>query len=419
MKFYYILLVSLLMLILTSACRKESGLIPDYNRGEPYYSDVPIEHLWSQSVEPGERENFLRGVKHTSDMILLITSRWLGAFSMETGAMLWKYEPEHDQTIWEDSDLIETGDKLILFQIGWGIMTILDKNTGQLIERKRFFDMPGIQGWPSSVEKWNDKIIVYTRHFYEPGDDMGLHNVYELDPFDMSVKLLASEEGVHSSSHVKRILIDTVDSKAYVYFRADKDGIRQMNFLEIDLVNQSYRKQRIQLTLSLHAYVPVHIPMVKQNNLLLIELGSEFGTTAINIGDGSVVWNKKGGVVAGDSETFYPFYHEGRLYLSSIVQFLNVDILTGKQIWLNEGYFISSTGIDFYPNKDLAIKYHNYRSSLGILDLHDGSMLLKLEASSLGDAKHFTTNPLYIEKLDAWVVGTDDFTLHCFKWPFK
>jgi outer membrane protein assembly factor BamB len=418
-KFNYIFFGSLLWLFLSSACRKESGFIPDYNRGEPYYSDLSFEHLWSESVEPGERENFLRGVKHTSDLILLITSRWLGAFSMETGAMLWKYEPEHDQTIWEDSDLIESGDKLILFQSAWGIMTILNKNTGQLIERKRFQDIPGIQGSPLSVGKWNDKIIVYTRHLYEPDDDMGFHNVYDLNPFDMSVKLLASEEGVHSSSHVKRILIDTLDSKAYVYFRAEEDGIRQMNFLEIDLINHSYRKQRIQLTSALHFHVHADIPIVKINNLLLIELGSEFGTTAINISDGSIVWNKEGGVVAGDSEKFYPFYHLGRLYLSSIVQFLNVDILTGKQIWSNDGYFISRTGIDFYPNKDLAIKFHNYRSSLGILDLNDGSTLVKVDASSLGNAKHFETNPLYIEKLDAWVVGTDDFTLHCFKWPFK
>lgn len=414
-----ILITVLLLTLLFSSCNKETGLFPDYDRQSPYYSDVSFDHLWLQSVSPGERENFMRGVKSTSDMILLITSRWLGAFSMENGTLLWKYEPEHDQTIWEDSDLIETEDKLILFQSAWGIITILNKNTGQLIERKRFFDIPAIQGWPSSVEKWNNKIIVYTSHSYEPGGALGLHKIYEVDPLDMSARLLASEEGVYSSSHVKRILIDSVDSKAYVYFRTDEDGIRQMNFLEINLIQNNYRKQRIHLTSPMHFYVNAYTPMVKQENLLLIDLGSEFGITAVNIENGSVVWNRKGGVVAGDSETFYPFYHAGRLYLSSIVRFLNVDFLTGKQKWLNQGYFISSTGLDFYPHKHLALQFQNYRSTIGILDLNDGTLLGKMDAIALSSAKHFVTNPLYIDKLDAWVVGTDDFTLHCFKWPFK
>ncbi len=405
------------MLFFTSACQKET-VLPDNNRGEPYY-DISFEHLWSESVEPGVSENFPRGVKRSSDMILLITSNWLGAFSMDNGAMLWKYEPEHDQTILEDSDFIESEDKLIFFQSGFGIMTILNKNTGQLIERKRFFDIPGIQGWPSSVEKWNDKIIVYTTHLLEPGGNMGVHNVYEVDPSDMSVRLLASEEGVHSSSHKKKILIDSVGNKAYIYFRADEDGIRHMNFLEIDLVQYNYRKQRIQLISPLNFHVHQDIPMAKQNNLLLIELGSEFGTTAINIEDGSILWNKKGGVVAGESESFYPFYHLGRLYLSSIIQFKNIDVATGKQIWLNKGFYINRHGIDFYPRKHLAMQFQNYRGSFGILDLHDGTMLAKLDASALGNAQYFATNPLYIEQLDAWVVCTDDFTLHCIKWPFK
>src|SRR5690606_10387313 len=141
MKIKFIVLGSLLMLLLTSACKKESGFLPDYDPQEPYYSTNSFEHQWSQTLEPGGEFDYIASLKTTSNLILLVSSRMIQAVSIVDGSPGWIYVPEPGNEILGDFEIFETPDQLMFFQkSAGGYFTVLNKASGSFIEKSGLWD---------------------------------------------------------------------------------------------------------------------------------------------------------------------------------------------------------------------------------------------------------------------------------------
>lgn len=415
MKYNYILKGSLFMLLFMSGCKKESGFLPAYDKREPYYNDVTFEHQWSQSVSKGREGNFVIGLKRTSNMILLVSSETIHSFSLD-GEPLWVYTPESNNRILGDFEIIETSDQLMFFQKGGGgHFTILDKSSGAFIERTSLRDLHGFEGTTLSVEKWNDKLYVLTYQLVSTGSAEVINRIYKLDPFSRDLTLLVSEDGFNHFHFYNPILIDSIQSKLYILFRTQDNSINFLNFIELNLLNDDYQNIRIdQLSTSSPIVTFRDTRLAKMDNIILTAFDSKTGFVAINISNNSIVWT----IPQSDYQSHF---HLGRLYLLDGREIKALDPMTGQQFWRTSelNFIFFDKELIFHPHKSMALIKRDFKSVLGIYDLHDGSILSKLNAVSLGNAKFFAGNSLYIESQDKVFVATDDFSIHCFKWPYK
>ncbi len=416
MKFKYILLGSLLMLLLTSACRKESGFLPDYDPQVPYYASSSFEHQWSQTLEPGGEFDNIASLKTTSNLILLVSSRMIQAVSIVDGAPVWIYMPEPGNEILGDFEIIETPDRLMFFQkSGGGYFTVINKTNGAFIEWGRMWDLPGFAGSPVSVEKWNDKLYIFSIDRLAPGGSEVLNHIYKLDPVSRELTLLISVEGSNFNIYNTPILIDSNSSKLYATYKKRENGIYFLNFIEINLEDDTYRNVRIKDFSTDDATYGLHITKLGiLDQMLLTGLDNDSGFAAIDTRDGSIIWTLP-------ISEYHPYTNAGKIYLLEGRELISVDPDTGKKLWSAKdiSYSDFNRHLVFHPNKAMALIKGNYNKNLSIYDLHDGSILGNLDVADMGDAIYIAGNSLYIESQDKIILATDDFTLHCFKWPFK
>ena len=411
MKLTYFFLTCILLLFFLG-CRKNSGLA-EYNSAVPYYSDIALEHQWSKYVIRGNG-NYVTGLKNTSNLILLFSTRVIYAFSMSDGELLWYYQPDFIPGIQGDLEIMETPDKLIFVQKSKeGYVTVLNKVNGAFVEGFSLMDMPGYSGTPASAAKWNDKLYLLSIEQRSPGAFEVNNNVYKFDPLSEELLLIGTEEGYNQTSVNTPILIDSISSKLYVTYKGFENNLYSLNFIEIDLDTDEFSSMRVRgyttddLIYSLKTFRDVKI-----DTLIFTALDRNSGFAAVDSRDGSIIWTT--------SRQFdYSYTHLGKLFLASLGEFTQVNQLTGKPIW-NSGIKAGfSDYVVFHPNKDMALISRVNSNVLRIYDLNDGSVLSEVDARNLGNSTHFPTNALYIENGGKVILATDAFAIHCFKSPFN
>jgi len=418
-----ILLYGFTLYLMLISCNKHDGDIIQTSDTFPVYSSSVLEKVWESQLDSAEnvQANVL-----IEDLLLISTFDVIYAFSIDKKEITWSFNFRELGLYLSNINANYFNGKLFIIanQSCGSDAIILDKSSGELIERLNLSDLPGVEG--------------SCRYFYMEGDQifMGTHRAnthpsnhfnfsFRLYQYDLSSRildLLYVDSLIYNSNStsVKPPVANYEQSHLYFgYTGTDGDNF-ELRVVEIPITGGE-GKLVIAKDMDGKPIQTSNAFIIKDQILVTsFHWSGPYSILAFDLSnDGEIIWGRH--VAATGNSILNPYEHQGGLYLqrrnnSSILQ--ERDLYSGEVIW-NRNFRNYSSDLKTIGGLPLGYMRSGSKNK-ALIDLGTGSILTVhniVEVSDIpGDL--FRNTSTTIEDGKKMVVVTLKGKIVCFRLPF-
>jgi len=281
-------LIILATSILTFSCKKDGGLLPEYDLNAPYYEDLEFEDLWSLDLThldfPGGL--YLSKIKLAGENILISYDQDVGilAINVLTGEILWHLQSNSGYEIAYNSDFISLPDRLVFFdRLG---ITSVDIFTGQVMSTATYSQIDGITGFATTFTTDERDIFALT---FQGATESGIQRLYKINPVTLESQLLVQLDVIITNNNNGNIYLDRINNKIYSLTATGFILSPNLILAEVNLNDNSHIIHEINehASLGLHTLAKqisvhnniVYLPSQFSNDLVAFDLesGSDLG----------------------------------------------------------------------------------------------------------------------------------------------
>jgi outer membrane protein assembly factor BamB len=406
--FLKIAILLLVSAILTLSCKKDHGSLPDYRESTPFYDDIPLLKIWSDTV-PSIHRSYIHAKTLGVDqgiLYLALTNREIVALDIVNQKKLWHNSLDSFlfEYIWDVGDEFKDEERILLFSTR-GI-AVLDAVSGGIKIQKKFNE---IIPTGTSVFACN---ILHGKYYFLSGKyafNPSLVYLWSFDPATENLSLVWSSDYEMLLNSSPGLFVDSVNNKLLFFYYTPSSGSQAYSIGSYDVKNDLFRSIAVghDHSISNTNYRKYYV----KNNQLIGNYSSTSAIDAINLSSGQVDWKAKG----------YYFKFFGDKLITNLGNELYLyNSNTGQLIWNTKNQFDSGMRqTAFHPTKPYLMHFDNVFFQMR--DLKDGQLLAKWSLSDFS-IKGLYSNELTCDPTSGQMIMliTDEnynLSLHTFQFP--